>query len=134
MITVHTDGGARGNPGPAAIGVVINHPTEGKTTFGTYLGYTTNNIAEYTAVIEALRHLISHYKSDDVIFFLDSELVQKQLSGAYRIKDPKLKLLARRVFALLDQWTGSYSFVHIPREKNTEADEIVNTVLDREIA
>lgn len=126
---IYTDGGARGNPGPAAIGVVVN----GKP-YGEYLGVATNNVAEYKAVIFGLRKakaLLGKAKAKEaeVEVRLDSELVQRQLTGVYRIEMPDLKPLFVDVWNLKMDFR-SVVFVHIPREKNREADARVNEVLN----
>ncbi len=134
-ITIHTDGGSRGNPGPAAIGVVIDGPT-GKKEFGEYIGETTNNEAEYRAVIFALKKLKSLLGSDksgesQVEFVLDSELVVKQLNKEYKLKDKNIQNFFIEIWNLTFDF-GGVSFRYVPREQNLEADRIVNQVLDRE--
>ncbi|MFY9513892.1 MAG: ribonuclease HI family protein [Rubrivivax sp.] len=134
-ITIHTDGGARGNPGPAAIGVMIEGPT-GKKEYGEYIGEATNNEAEYKAVIFALKklkHLIGSVesKTSDVKIIIDSELIERQLNGEYKIKGKNLQNYFVEVWNLKSDF-GSVSFGHVRREENTDADRIVNQVLDRE--
>ena len=134
-ITIHTDGGSRGNPGPAAIGVVVEG-LMGKKEYGEYIGETTNNEAEYRAVIFALKkakQLISSDKCSEsmVEFFLDSELVVKQLNKEYKLKDKNIQNFFIEIWNLTFDF-GGVSFRYIPREENTEADRIVNQVLDRE--
>ena len=134
-ITIHTDGGSRGNPGPAAIGVVVEG-LMGKKEYGEYIGKTTNNEAEYRAVIFALKkakQLISSDKCSEsmVEFFLDSELVVKQLNKEYKLKDKNIQNFFIEIWNLTFDF-GGVSFRYIPREENTEADRIVNQVLDRE--
>ena len=134
-ITIHTDGGSRGNPGPAAIGVVVEG-LMGKKEYGEYIGKTTNNEAEYRAVIFALKkakQLIGSDKCSEsmVEFFLDSELVVKQLNKEYKLKDKNIQNFFIEIWNLTFDF-GGVSFRYIPREKNTEADRIVNQVLDRE--
>ena len=133
---VHTDGGARGNPGPAAIGVVIEGSSVGKKEYGEYIGEATNNEAEYKAVIFALKklkHLIgsAESKTSAVEVFLDSELIERQLNGEYKIKEKNLQNYFVEVWNLKSDF-GSVSFRHVRREENTDADRIVNQVLDRE--
>lgn len=133
--TIHTDGGARGNPGPAAIGVVIDH--EGKTVheFGRYIGATTNNVAEYTAVIDALEWLKSNNKHPALVqFILDSELVVKQLGGIYKIKDAKLRELSFKVRMLEADIKASVRYMAVRREENKRADYFVNKALDEALA
>ncbi len=129
-IVVYADGGARGNPGPAAIGVIV-----GDKEYAEYVGETTNNVAEYKAVIFALKkvkQLIGKKKAGDAMVEvrLDSELVVKQLNGEYKIKEPDLQPLFVEVWNLrLD--LGKIEFIHIPREENRRADRLVNRVLDK---
>lgn len=135
-IMIHTDGGARGNPGPAAIGVVIEGGSVGKKEYGEYLGEATNNEAEYKAVIFALKKLkqligASGSKSSNVEVVLDSELIERQLNGEYKIKEKNLQNYFVEVWNLKSDF-GSVGFRHVRREKNTDADRIVNQVLDRE--
>lgn len=135
-IIIHTDGGSRGNPGPAAIGVVLGGDLIGKKEYGEYIGETTNNEAEYRAVIFALKKLKSLVGSDkskesSVEFMLDSELVVKQLNKEYKLKDKNIQNFFIEIWNLTFDFAG-VSFRHIPREENSEADRIVNQVLDRE--
>jgi ribonuclease HI len=140
---VHTDGGARGNPGPAATGVFIEEDGgvehgERKTVagFGTYIGETTNNVAEYTAVIEALTYLKEHankigYASDSkVMFYLDSTLVVNQLIGLFKIKEGHLRELVFKVHALENELGGEIRYSIVRREFNKQADFFVNKALD----
>lgn len=130
-IVVHTDGGSRGNPGPAAIGVVV-----GGKEYGEYIGHATNNQAEYQAVIFALKKLkqiLGKKKSreTEVDMKIDSELVVKQLSGRYKILEKDLQPL------FLDIWNlrldfKNVNFEHVRREENKIADGLVNKILDRE--
>lgn len=125
---VFCDGGSRGNPGPSASGVVIKTTKDEKIVeFSKYLGEQTNNFAEYTAVILALDWLIEHdYKEAE--FFLDSELVVKQLNGQYKVKHPNLKPLFDQIQSRLTKL--STTFAHVYRKDNTEADAQVNLCLD----
>ena len=128
--TIHTDGGARGNPGPAGIGVVLEF--DGQThNFKKYIGETTNNQAEYKAVILGLEKA-KELGADEVDVFLDSELVQQQLSQKYKVKNQGLAPL------FVQAWNLSIGFkkikyVHVRREDNKEADALVNKVLDEAI-
>jgi len=136
-LIINTDGGSRGNPGPAAVGIVIKDET-GKLVhqIGEYLGSTTNNVAEYTAVLLALKWLLS-YKSTlnsspiAVNFFLDSLLVVSQLNGRYKIKNVPLQNLHSQIKALEKALNLPVKYHHIPREQNSQADEIVNNTLDK---
>jgi len=140
-MTVFTDGGSRGNPGPAAVGWVIKGDNETLVEKGKFIGRATNNIAEYTAVIEALKWLIfsswSRLNRDQlapsIIFFLDSKLVVNQLNGFYKIKNDKLKLLVMEVRGLENKIERKIIYRFVPREKNREADRLVNEALDREL-
>lgn len=129
---VHTDGGARGNPGPAAIGVVIEDGEKKKITeFGKRIGNATNNVAEYTAVVEAFRAMKGIVgESPDVRFFLDSTLVVNQLNGLYKIKDATLRALSTEVRILEQEIGGRVSYTAVPREQNHRADFLVNQALD----
>lgn len=129
---VHTDGGARGNPGPAAIGVVIEDGTKKIIqTFGRRIGESTNNVAEYTAVAESLKALKPIAgESPDIEFFLDSTLVVNQLNGLFKIKDPVLRQLATAIRILEQEVGGVVRYSIVPREKNRRADLLVNRALD----
>jgi len=137
QLYIHADGGARGNPGPAAIGVVIATSTSepsGKiiARFGNRVGETTNNVAEYEAVIAALEFIKEKkIKSEQINFFLDSQLVVSQLTGKFKIKQPHLRKLVDSVQALVNQLEVMVTFTHISRTENSQADELVNQALDR---
>ena len=134
---LYTDGGARGNPGPAATGAVV-YDAEGKELghFSTYLGVATNNQAEYQALILGLGRLQKliddEHKLGDasVLVLMDSELIVRQLSGEYKVKNKELKPLHAKVGELAAEF-GRIAFRHIPREKNAVADSLVNTTLDK---
>lgn len=132
-IFVFADGGARGNPGPAAIGVVVKDE-EGKvlTQFGKSIGETTNNVAEYKAVIEALNWIVSSIKYQvlSINFFLDSKLIVNQLNGYYKIKNGNLRNLIIEVRKLEQGVGGNIFYRLIPRGKNRPADFLVNQALD----
>lgn len=125
---IHSDGGSRGNPGEAAIGVVVEL-SDKKLEIGERIGIATNNVAEYKAIIKGLEVALKR-GAKSVDCFLDSELVVKQIRGEYRTKDAKMVELARQVSALNDRFEN-VSFFHIPREKNKAADKLVNAALDR---
>lgn len=132
---VYTDGGARGNPGPAALGVVIaNERGEVLKKYGEYLGETTNNTAEYEAAIFALKKIKSLWgkkaaKSAEVQVFADSELLVKQLNGEYKIEHSNIQSLFLELWNLKIDFK-KVSFTAIPREKNKAADRLVNETLD----
>lgn len=132
ILQIFTDGGAIGNPGPAGVGVVVKK--EGKTLkkFAKYLGETTNNVAEYSAVIEALKWLkVNPSEIHSINFFLDSKLVVNQLNGLFKIKDYKMRNLVIKVRQLEKEIGGNVFYQHIPREKNKEADSLVKKVLGK---
>ena len=131
-IKIYTDGGSRGNPGEAAIGVVAYNKEDGSrlTEIKKAIGVATNNIAEYTAVLEALDWVINTYKQSDLEFYLDSELVVRQLSGIYKVKDPNLKVIYLKIRQKIIELGSNITFESIPREKNKEADALVNEALD----
>lgn len=128
---VHTDGAARGNPGPAAIGVVIQDAS-GRVIYETSrsLGVRTNNEAEYMALIVALEYL-KDSRPSEAEFCLDSELVVRQLNGRYKVKEPRLKALHGQVTLLLNA-VPNHTIRHVPREENARADALANEALDAE--
>ena len=128
-VTLNTDGGARGNPGPAGAGVIIQDG-EKRYELKKFLGKQTNNWAEYEALILALQEAKKLDLSGRAIEVrMDSELIVKQMSGEYRVKDVRLKEKNAVVRELMTGF-GSVCFVHIPREKNKEADRLVNEAID----
>lgn len=130
-ITVHTDGGSRGNPGPAAAGFVITDDKANKIiSRGIYLGRATNNFAEYTAVCKALE-AAENFGAKSIEIYSDSELLVKQLSGQYKVKSRQLRPLFRRTVEMLERY--DYKQIEfIPRDKNKEADDLVNRALNLE--
>lgn len=127
-ISIYTDGGARGNPGPAAIGVVIDD-----ASYGEYIGETTNNVAEYKAVISALttakKTLGEKAQQMELVIHLDSELVARQITRKYKVKLMHLKDLCKEARTLMENFK-EVRFVEIPREENAQADALVNSTLD----
>jgi len=133
---IHTDGGSRGNPGPAALGVVIEGPGL-KKEYGEYIGTTTNNEAEYRAVIFALKKLkslIGKAKAGDaeVLVHADSELLVKQMNGEYKISDKNIQNWFIEIWNLKLDY-GKVTFTHVFRESNKAADRMVNAALDKEL-
>jgi ribonuclease HI len=126
--TIHSDGGARGNPGPAAIGVVVTCNRQVVETISKCIGETTNNQAEYQAIIAGLEKAIE-LKAEEVECFLDSELVVKQLRHEYKVKNKDLASFFVKAHNLSLQFK-KISFIHIPREQNKAADKLVNKALD----
>ncbi len=127
--TIHSDGGARGNPGPAAIGVVISDNEKVIATISRCLGEATNNQAEYQAVIAGLEKALQ-LKINEVECILDSELVVKQLRREYKVKNKELAALFVKAYNLSLQFK-KISFRHVPREENKAADRLVNEALDK---
>ncbi len=126
---VHTDGAARGNPGPASIGVYVTTPKgDVVASFNQYIGETTNNFAEYTALMHALR-LVSAFDLESLRLFSDSDLMVQQVKGNYRVKEPHLKSLHSQVTSMLGNFP-KWRIDHVPREKNKEADSLANQALD----
>ncbi|MFH1452559.1 MAG: ribonuclease HI family protein [Armatimonadota bacterium] len=137
-IIIYTDGGSRGNPGKAAIGVVFcNEKDQAIKKYGEYLGDgITNNEAEYSAVIFALKKFKAVFgkklaENSEVEIRADSELAVKQLNGQYRLQDPKIQQFFIEIWNLKFDFK-SVKFKHIPRERNKEADRLANEALDQE--
>ena len=132
-VLIYSDGGARGNPGPAAIGAVVLDPaTSPPTRLATVserIGITTNNVAEYRAVIAALEAART-YTARTVRVRCDSMLVIRQLQGAWRVKQPHLRPLFEQARALLADYEV-VDLAHVPREDNADADLLVNAALDQ---
>lgn len=131
VLIVRTDGGARGNPGPAAIGVVLEDE-HGQVVreFGRYLGETTNNQAEYQALLAGLEEA-KKLKAKEVRCFLDSELVVKQLNREYKVKDKALAPWFVKVWNASQNFTKA-TFSHVTRDQNRRADALVNQALDEQ--
>jgi ribonuclease HI len=129
-LLIHTDGAARGNPGPAGAGAVLRDAADGSLVaeIATFLGVRTNNYAEWTAVELALEEALAH-GARQVDLRTDSELVARQIAGRYRVKHPDLKPIHARVMAMLARF-GGYTVGHVPRELNREADRLSNVAID----
>jgi ribonuclease HI len=124
------DGGARDNPGPAALGVLIEDDQGMRLrAFHRFLGKATNNQAEYHALIEGLK-AVAAWKPDRVEVYMDSKLVVEQVSGKWKVKDPDLLELHRQATELLKQFGDRVSIRQVPREENRGADKLVNIALD----
>lgn len=128
-LKVYTDGGARGNPGPAGIGAVIKDLKKVLWSAGKYIGETTNNQAEYKALIFGLEKA-KELKAVEVECFLDSELVAKQMNREYKVKDKDLAPLFVKVWNLTMGFK-KVTFKHIYREDNKDADFLVNEAIDK---
>jgi ribonuclease HI len=131
-LIIYSDGGARGNPGPAAYGVVIfNEAGQVVVKLKKYLGVLTNNQAEYEGVAAGLEKAAA-LRASEIDVYVDSELIAKQLQGEYKIKNAALRLLAAKVLALTNKFT-QVRFRHISRENNKLADRLVNEALDEAV-
>jgi ribonuclease HI len=128
-LTVHVDGGARGNPGPAAVAAVVSDARgEVVDSIAEVIGRATNNVAEYRALILGIERATA-LGATELEIVGDSELVVKQVRGEYRVKNPDMKPLHAAATAALDRLDG-WSIRHVRREQNAEADRLVNEVLD----
>lgn len=129
-LTLYTDGGSRGNPGPAALGVVLKDGAgETVESYGEYLGETTNNQAEYRALLSGIRKALA-LGAKRLKVYMDSELIVKQMKGEYRVKDKELA----KIYLLIHNeiiHLKKVEFHHVRREHNKEADAMVNEALDR---
>lgn len=129
-LILHTDGGARGNPGPAGIGVAITGQSgEVIKEVSEYIGETTNNQAEYRALIRGLEEA-KKLGAETVQAFMDSELIVKQIKGEYKVKNPDLAPLFVKVYNFSQQFK-KVTVTHVRREKNAEADRLVNEAIDK---
>ncbi len=128
-LIAYIDGASRGNPGPAASGYILQDPTgrqlQAKAFF---IGHTTNNIAEYTALIKAIE-AAKVLGAEDLIVYTDSELLARQIEGRYKVKSEQIRPLFEQAIALLTDFEN-YRVHHIPRDKNKQADELVNKALN----
>lgn len=126
---IHIDGGSRGNPGDAGFGVHVTTPEgEERAALYGYLGRATNNVAEYQALLHALRYALAK-GATCVRLFSDSELVVKQMDGRYRVKHPDMIPLYRQAKALMGR-IPDVRLTHVRREQNVEADRLANLALD----
>ncbi len=132
MFLLYTDGAARGNPGPAAIGAVLyrGSPISDNVVaeLSRAIGHATNNVAEYQAVVEGLE-VAADYRPLRLTLRSDSQLLVRQLLGAYRVRSPGLRPLHKRARQLLDGFS-EVRIEHVPREKNRRADQLANRALD----
>ena len=128
-LEIFTDGGCSGNPGPAAIGVVIKNGSRTVKTMAMSIGQGTNNIAEYTALIYALQEALV-LKADEVSVKADSELMCKQVNGTYAVKHENIKPLFNQVKHLITGFK-MFNIAHVPREQNCEADALVRQILKK---
>jgi ribonuclease HI len=136
-IIIFTDGGSRGNPGPAALGVYIQ-TEDGKALarIGKSLGVATNNVAEYSAIVEGFNWLLENkekFNIDTANFYMDSQLACSQLNGLYKIKNPAIRDFVFEIRQKEAVLKILVTFTHVPREQNKEADAMVNQALDNEL-
>lgn len=131
---IFTDGGSRGNPGQAAIGVVVLDSENNEVlTYKEAIGIETNNVAEYRALLKAtelLSELESISTAEMCRFFLDSKLVVEQVNGNWKVKEAHLQELVQKVRKNLTSLPCSYSIAYVPRAQNAQADKLVNEALD----
>lgn len=132
MLTVACDGGSRGNPGPAAFGFVVKDDDQVLKKGKGYIGEATNNVAEYTAILEALKYLKNSHPGEDLEFYLDSLLAASQLSGTFKVKNAKIREFLVNIRELENVF-GQIRYNHVPREDNKEADALVNEALDEKL-
>jgi len=130
-LTLHTDGGSRGNPGPAGVGVVLADAADGQAVHeaGHFVGHTTNNVAEYTGLIRGLE-AAQRLGATKVSVRSDSELMVRQVKGEYRVKAAQLKPLHAEVMQLLGAFDGGWDIGHVRREGNQRADALANRAMD----
>lgn len=129
-VTIYTDGGSRGNPGPAAAGfVLLDRAGRQLYAMGEFIGTATNNIAEYTALLRAVGRA-KQLKAQRLRIFSDSELMVRQITGQYKVKNPNIKVIHSECMKLLGEFE-SWSIQHFGRDENTLADELVNRALDK---
>lgn len=129
QIIINTDGGSRGNPGPAAIGYVIQEDGKIVKRCGEAIGKATNNEAEYTAAIRALEDAFSMYGKIKVLLKADSQLMVKQINREYKVKNDRIAKLFVKLYNLINQF-DEVIFQHVLREENKEADAVLNEALD----
>ena len=134
-INIYTDGGSRGNPGPSALGVFIESENHTElASIGKTLGAQTNNIAEYSAIVEALAWVLLNLENlsslNKINFYMDSNLAVQQLNGIYKVKNSGIRNLFFEIKKLEAQISKPIYYCHIPREKNKKADRLVNLALD----
>ena len=136
-IIIFTDGGSRGNPGPAALGVYItNTKNEVLAKIGEYLGITTNNVAEYSAIIKGLSWAIENKKNQEITkihFYMDSQLACSQLNGLYKIKNNNIRTMVFEIHKKEAELAVPIIYTHIRRENNKQADFMVNVALDNQL-
>lgn len=135
-IKVFTDGGSRGNPGEAGIGVYIEDDDKELASIGKRIGVQTNNVAEYQAIIEAFDWLIKNkynIEGATINFYMDSELAYSQLSGLYKVKNEKIREMIFEIRQREAELGIDVNYNHVRRESNKKADTMVNMALDNKL-
>jgi len=128
-LIAHVDGGARGNPGPAGYGIVLEDEAGNEVAeLSEFLGVRTNNFAEYAGLIAAIAYAVSH-QAPGLMVVSDSELMVKQMKGQYKVKAPELQTLHKRANEMVRQ-LGWFDIKHVRREQNREADKLANQAMD----
>lgn len=128
-LTIYADGASRGNPGSASYGFVVKENNKILYQEGKYIGVTTNNVAEYTAVLQALKYVQGLQGVEEIAVYCDSKLVAEQLSGRFKIKAKHLKPIIEQI-KILSLELGGVIFSHVPRSQNMLADRLANLALD----
>jgi ribonuclease HI len=130
LLTIHTDGASRGNPGEAAFAYTISRDGEPVIEEAGLLGTMTNNQAEYSALVHALEHALELGTENRLLIHSDSELMVKQMRGEYRVKNPDLLDLYEKARGVARRFAGAVTFRHVRRDHNSRADALCNEVLD----
>lgn len=133
QLTIHTDGGSLNNPGKAACAFLIHENGKLLHTYNEYIGIASNNVAEYTGLIRALTYVRDHLKDsvERISVFADSELMVRQVTGIYKVKNADIKPLHSQVKLLEMELGVPITFTHVLRDKNSEADALVKAALGR---
>lgn len=135
-ILIFTDGGARGNPGPAALGVYIEDDNKKELArIGKKIGHATNNVAEYSAILEGLSWAVENKHKlniEGINFYMDSQLAYSQLIGLYKVKNEKIREFVFEIRKKEAELAIPIFYAHIPREENKQADYMVNQALDNQ--
>jgi len=129
-LIIHIDGGSKGNPGPAAAGVIIRAADDGTVlqSVGVYIGEATNNVAEYNGLLEGLRRA-AVFEAEEVEFYSDSELMVRQMNGEYRVRNENLRPLFEEACELAGGF-ARFSISHVCRNENTEADKMAGRAIN----
>lgn len=129
ILSLYIDGASRGNPGLSGVGVVLcDGGNRVVWEFGKFIGETTNNVAEYTALIYGLQEALIH-KVGRISVYTDSELLARQLQGKYKVKEPHLKVLHQQALSLIRGF-GRFGIHHLPRSENRRADKLANEAIN----